>query len=67
MRGVGSPQITFALEGMLDSLAEKLGMDPFELRKRNFLSKGEALATGQPLKYAVCLAETWEHYQFHLA
>ncbi len=61
MRGVGSPQITFALEGILDSLAEKLGMDPFELRKRNFLSKGEALATGQPLKYAVCLAETWEH------
>lgn len=60
MRGVGCPQITFGLEGMMDVLAEKLGMDPFELRKRNYLSKGEALATGQPLKHAVLLAETWK-------
>ncbi|MFQ6112116.1 MAG: xanthine dehydrogenase family protein molybdopterin-binding subunit, partial [Nitrospinota bacterium] len=60
MRGVGCPQITFALEGTMDSLAERLGLDPFELRKRNYLSKGEALTTGQPLKHAVCLAETGE-------
>ncbi|MFQ5912617.1 MAG: xanthine dehydrogenase family protein molybdopterin-binding subunit [Nitrospinota bacterium] len=60
MRGVGSPQITFALEGLMDTLAERLGMDPFELRKRNYLSKGEALTTGQPLKHAVRIAETLE-------
>jgi len=59
MRGVGSAQITFALEGTLDSLAEKLGMDPFEFRKRNHLSKGESLSTGQPLKNAVFFSETW--------
>jgi CO/xanthine dehydrogenase Mo-binding subunit len=60
MRGVGSAQITFALEGAMESLAQKLGMDPFELRKRNFLSKGESLPTGQPLKNAVFVTETWE-------
>jgi len=60
MRGVGCPQITFALEGIMDALAQKMRLDPFELRKRNFLSKGEALTTGQPLKHAVRLAETWE-------
>ena len=60
MRGVGCPQITFALEGIMDALAEKMGLDPFEFRKRNYLSKGEALTTGQPLKNAVSLAETWK-------
>jgi CO/xanthine dehydrogenase Mo-binding subunit len=60
MRGVGSAQITFALEGALDSLAEKLEMDPFEFRKRNYLAKGESLSTGQPLKNAVFLPDTWD-------
>jgi CO/xanthine dehydrogenase Mo-binding subunit len=60
MRGVGSPQITFAIEGVMDSLAEKLGMDPLAFRKKNYLFKGEALATGQPLKREVRLAETAE-------
>ena len=55
MRGVGSPQITFALEGLMDNLAERLGMDPFEIRRRNYISKGDALATGQPLKHDVRL------------
>ena len=60
MRGVGSPQITFAIEGVMDTLAEKVGMDPLAFRKKNYLSKGEALATGQPLKREVRLAETAE-------
>ncbi len=60
MRGVGCAQVTFALEGAMESLAEKLGMDPFELRKRNYVSKGESLPTGQPLTNAVLLRETWE-------
>lgn len=58
MRGVGSPQITFAIEGVMDELAEKLGMDPLAFRKKNYLSKGESLATGQPLRRAVRLAES---------
>lgn len=34
-RGFGGNQITFALEGQIDRLAEKLEIDPFELRRRN--------------------------------
>ncbi len=60
MRGVGSPQITLALEGLMDNLSERLAMDPFEFRRRNYVSKGDALATGQPLKYDVRLPETYE-------
>jgi CO/xanthine dehydrogenase Mo-binding subunit len=60
MRGVGCPQVTFALEGAMESLAEKLGMDAFDLRKRNYLSKGESFPTGQPLKNAALLTETWK-------
>ncbi|WP_440603516.1 xanthine dehydrogenase subunit D [Bacillus sp. GB_SG_008] len=34
-RGFGSNQVVFALEGQLDRLAEKLKMDPIELREKN--------------------------------
>lgn len=59
MRGVGCAQITFALEGAMDMLAQKLGMDPLLLRERNVVAKGGALPTGQPLKNAVWLTQTW--------
>jgi aldehyde oxidoreductase len=36
-RGYGSPQSEFASESLMDMLAEKLGMDPFELRYKNCL------------------------------
>lgn len=34
-RAPGHPQGFFALEGMIDELAEAIGMDPLELRRRN--------------------------------
>ena len=34
-RAPGHPQGVFALEGMIDELAEAIGMDPLELRRRN--------------------------------
>ncbi len=34
-RGFGNPQLTFATESQLDELADKMGMDPLELRLRN--------------------------------
>jgi xanthine dehydrogenase YagR molybdenum-binding subunit len=34
-RAPGHPQGVFALEGMMDELAEALGMDPLELRRKN--------------------------------
>jgi xanthine dehydrogenase YagR molybdenum-binding subunit len=35
MRAPGHPQASFAIESLMDELADKLGMDPLEFRKRN--------------------------------
>lgn len=41
MQGAGAPQVTFAIECMMDELAEKLGMDPIELRRKNHVGLGD--------------------------
>jgi aerobic carbon-monoxide dehydrogenase large subunit len=38
-RGAGRPEATFLLERIVDLAADKLGMDPAELRRRNFIPK----------------------------
>lgn len=40
-RGLGAPQAIFAGESQLDEAAERLGIDPVELRRRNLLRPGE--------------------------
>jgi CO/xanthine dehydrogenase Mo-binding subunit len=45
-RGYGNPQVCFATESQLDELAEKLGMDPLELRLKNALRKGDKWVGG---------------------
>jgi CO/xanthine dehydrogenase Mo-binding subunit len=45
-RGFGNPQITFAVESMLDMLAEKVGIDPAEVRLRNASRTGDITAHG---------------------
>ena len=49
MRGFGANQAAFAIEGLLDRLAEKVGIDGYDIRDRNILERGEAFATGQIL------------------
>ncbi|WP_028587216.1 molybdopterin-dependent aldehyde oxidoreductase [Desulfocurvus vexinensis] len=46
-RAYGSPQSEFASEVLMDELAEKLGMDPLELRYKNVYRKGATTPTGQ--------------------
>lgn len=41
MRGHGIPQVRFAVETQLDMIAEKMGMDPLELRLKNAFQSGE--------------------------
>lgn len=41
MRGYGAPQVTFALECMIDEAAARLGMDPLELRVKNVARQGD--------------------------
>jgi 4-hydroxybenzoyl-CoA reductase subunit alpha len=48
-RGHGSVQPRFAFEIHLDMLAEKLGVDPIELRRRNFAGENATLVNGQRL------------------
>ena len=38
-RGAGRPEATFAIERTMDTLAAKIGIDPVELRRRNFIRK----------------------------
>jgi carbon-monoxide dehydrogenase large subunit len=37
-RGAGRPEAAIALERSMDTLASRLGMDPVELRRRNFIA-----------------------------
>ena len=46
-RGAGPPQAHFALEGAMDMLAAKLGMDPLDFRILNSLRPGQSKSTGQ--------------------
>ncbi|MFG1704277.1 xanthine dehydrogenase family protein molybdopterin-binding subunit [Nonomuraea sp. M3C6] len=40
-RGAGRPEATYALERTVDRLARRLGLDPAELRRRNFIRPGQ--------------------------
>jgi len=41
LRGYGNPQMNFAQESQMDIIAEKLRMDPLELRLQNYRGLGE--------------------------
>ena len=40
-RGAGRPEATYAIERLMDDLAAELGMDPLELRKKNWIAHEE--------------------------
>lgn len=46
LRGFGNPQVTFASECQLDMIAQRLGMDPIELRLMNVVKSGDVAPTG---------------------
>jgi CO/xanthine dehydrogenase Mo-binding subunit len=46
MRSIGGPQTIWPLESHMDSIAERLGIDPLEFRLKNFLRSGEELRAG---------------------
>ncbi|MBI3668422.1 MAG: selenium-dependent xanthine dehydrogenase [Acidobacteria bacterium] len=60
MRGFGANQAAFAIEGMLDRLAEKVGIDGYDIRERNILGPGEPFATGQLMTSSCGIRETLE-------
>ena len=54
-RGFGAPQAIFAVERHMDEIAAAIGMDPIEVRRRNFLHDGDTTATEQVMREPVIL------------
>ncbi len=48
-RGFGVPEVTWAGESQLDSVARRLGMDPLELRLKNAVEEGSESVLGERL------------------
>ena len=65
MRGFGVNQAHFALEACIDMLADKLGLDRWEIRWRNALSVGDTFTTGQVLEKAVGIRKTLQAIKPH--
>jgi CO/xanthine dehydrogenase Mo-binding subunit/aerobic-type carbon monoxide dehydrogenase small subunit (CoxS/CutS family) len=58
MRGFGINQVAVAVESLLDELSRKMGLDPFELRRRNVLAVGKKTFAGQILTSSVGIQAT---------
>jgi CO/xanthine dehydrogenase Mo-binding subunit len=50
LRGFGVPQAVWAYESQMDMIAERLGLDPVEFRRKNLLHDGDSFATGEVLE-----------------
>lgn len=58
MRGFGANQSAFAIEGALDMLAQKVGLDGWEIRMRNAVDVGDTFTTGQVYEKSVGIKKT---------
>ncbi|GJD54781.1 aerobic carbon-monoxide dehydrogenase large subunit [Methylobacterium dankookense] len=66
-RGCGRPQATFAIERALDQLAEELGLDRFEVRRRNLVADHEFPLLRSGLLFADGLPVSLDSGQYHRA
>lgn len=58
-RGFGGPQGMFVIEDILGRCAPALGLDPAELRRKNFYAPGQSTPYGQPVRHAERLDAIW--------
>ncbi len=56
-RGFGVPQAAIANETLMDELADKLGLDRWDIRRRNALGRGDRTPSGQVLTASAGLPE----------
>ncbi len=56
-RGFGAPQSLFALERHMDRIAQVVGLSPVEIRRRNFLTPGQATTTEQIVREPIHLGK----------
>ncbi len=59
-RGFGGPQGEYEAEMQINKLAEKLGMDPVELRMKNVMREGAILSVSTPIPKGVSIAQVTE-------
>jgi CO/xanthine dehydrogenase Mo-binding subunit/aerobic-type carbon monoxide dehydrogenase small subunit (CoxS/CutS family) len=64
-RGFGVPQGAIAHEALMDELAERLGIDALEFRRRNALRVGDRTATGQRLEHSAGLVACLDALEPH--
>jgi xanthine dehydrogenase molybdenum-binding subunit len=60
MRGFGTNQAHFAMEGVMDLLAERIGVDGYDIRERNILGPGDVFGTGQVMRESCGVRATLE-------
>lgn len=59
-RGFGGPQGAFVIENVFGRCAPLLGIEPDELRRRNFYRPGQSTPYGQPVRHADRLETVWQ-------
>ncbi len=63
MRGFGMPEIHWGIEQIMDQLAEKIGVDPADFRRRNCVKSGQSILTGMempPIDLVACIDKATE-------
>jgi len=60
MRGFGSNQAQWAMESVMNILAERVGVDLYDIRIRNILHPGDAFGTGQIMRDSCGVQQTLE-------
>jgi CO/xanthine dehydrogenase Mo-binding subunit len=56
-RGFGAPQSLFAMERHMDRIAQEVGLSPIEIRRRNFLQRGQTTTTEQVVREPINLGK----------
>jgi CO/xanthine dehydrogenase Mo-binding subunit len=64
-RGFGVPQVTAAIEQMMDMLAERLRTDPLELRRKNAVRLGDTSCAGTTLTHSTGIGQCLEVLSRH--
>ncbi|WP_076260724.1 xanthine dehydrogenase molybdopterin binding subunit [Intrasporangium flavum] len=59
-RGFGGPQGMLVMEDLLGRCAPLLGLDPVELRRRNFYVEGQSTPYGQPVRHPERIVAAWD-------
>ena len=62
MRGFGAPQSAIAIETFLNRAAEKLGLDPLEIRKRNAIHRWQSGSMGGRMLHCTEFAKALDQF-----